>query len=239
MPLSTHQRNLIIGMFKLTMAISSQRVDDASREFENILTTYEEQISTLTLRYNIDDTVSTISNCCSIPNNVYTYERTPSVTGSTGFKSCNNDVELVISEEVQSSQKNTVLASSLSNTILEKPVESVHKDSDHEDSVLNKAVLEESFEEEVVEEESVVQEESVVDEEADDEEVVDEEADDEEVVDEEVVDEEADELELVPVRIKKVTYWKDEKSGDIYEYLPGDECGEKVGTYVEGKAVFN
>jgi len=52
-------------------------------------------------------------------------------------------------------------------------------------------------------------------------------------------EEQEQELELVPVRIKKVTYWKDEPTGDIYQYLADDECGDKVGTYVDGKPVFD
>ena len=68
----------------------------------------------------------------------------------------------------------------------------------------------------------------------------DEDADEEEEdADADADEEEEEELQLVPVRIKKVTYWKDELSGDIYQYLPDDECGDKVGTYVDGKAVFD
>ena len=56
---------------------------------------------------------------------------------------------------------------------------------------------------------------------------------------EEEADEEV-ELDLEPVRIKKVMYWKDVNSGDIYTYIPEDEgVGDKVGTYVDGKPVFD
>ena len=52
--------------------------------------------------------------------------------------------------------------------------------------------------------------------------------------------EEEVELDLEPVRIKKVMYWKDVNSGDIYTYIPEDEgVGDKVGTYVDGKPVFD
>ena len=51
-------------------------------------------------------------------------------------------------------------------------------------------------------------------------------------------EEEVVELDLEPVRIKKIIYWKDINSGDIYESLPDDEVGEKVGQYVDGKPVF-
>jgi hypothetical protein len=70
------------------------------------------------------------------------------------------------------------------------------------------------------------------------EEAVDEAEEAVETEDVEDVDEEVD-LELEPVRIKKVMYWKDINSGDIYTYLPEDEgVGDKVGTYVDGKPVF-
>ena len=52
-------------------------------------------------------------------------------------------------------------------------------------------------------------------------------------------DDEAVELNLEPVRIKKVIYWKDTDSGDLYAYLPDDEVGDKVGAYVNGKPVFD
>jgi hypothetical protein len=46
------------------------------------------------------------------------------------------------------------------------------------------------------------------------------------------------ELDLEPVRIRKVIYWKDKESGDLYQYLPDDEVGDKVGSYVNGVPVF-
>jgi len=61
----------------------------------------------------------------------------------------------------------------------------------------------------------------------------------EEAEEEEPADEEEEvELDLEPVRIRKVIYWKDKESGDLYQYLPDDEVGDKVGSYVNGVPVF-
>jgi hypothetical protein len=51
-------------------------------------------------------------------------------------------------------------------------------------------------------------------------------------------EEEEVELDLEPVRIRKVIYWKDKENGDLYQYLPDDEVGDKVGSYVNGVPVF-
>jgi hypothetical protein len=45
-------------------------------------------------------------------------------------------------------------------------------------------------------------------------------------------------LNLEPVRIRKIIYWKDVDSGDLYQYLPDDEVGEKVGGYINGIPVI-
>lgn len=55
---------------------------------------------------------------------------------------------------------------------------------------------------------------------------------------EEAVADEEVELDLEPVRIRKVIYWKDKETGDLYQYLPDDEVGDKVGSYVNGVPVF-
>jgi hypothetical protein len=79
-------------------------------------------------------------------------------------------------------------------------------------------------EEEEVEEEEVEEE---AEEEAEEEEAEEVEAEEEEIA-----------LDLEPVRIRKVIYWKDTASGDLYQYLPDDEVGDKVGSYVNGVPVF-
>jgi hypothetical protein len=55
---------------------------------------------------------------------------------------------------------------------------------------------------------------------------------------EEAAADEEVELDLEPVRIRKVIYWKDKETGDLYQYLPDDEVGDKVGSYVNGVPVF-
>ena len=99
----------------------------------------------------------------------------------------------------------------------------------------------EEEEEEAVEEEAVEEEEEAVENEEEEAADVEEAEDVEEDEGEEAPadeEEEVVELDLEPVRIKKVIYWKDVNSGDIYESLPDDEVGDKVGQYVDGKPVF-
>ena len=93
-------------------------------------------------------------------------------------------------------------------------------------------------EEEAEEEEAEAEAEAEAEEEADAEEEVAEEEEEVAEEEEEVAEEEVVELDLEPVRIKKIIYWKDVNSGDIYESLPDDEVGDKVGQYVDGKPVF-
>jgi hypothetical protein len=45
-------------------------------------------------------------------------------------------------------------------------------------------------------------------------------------------EEEEIELNLEPVRIKKILYWKDSDNGDLYTYLPNDEVGDKIGALI-------
>jgi hypothetical protein len=90
------------------------------------------------------------------------------------------------------------------------------------------AVVSEAEEEDGEEEEVVDEEEEVVDEE---EEVVDEE--------EEVVDEEEDEEEVFEIEIDDKTYYtNNEENGIIYEALPNDEVGEKIGYLKDGEPFF-
>jgi len=88
------------------------------------------------------------------------------------------------------------------------------------------AVVSEAEEEEAEEEE---EEEEVVDE--DEEEVVDEE--------EEVVVEEEEEEEVFEIEIDDKTYYtNNEENGIIYEALPNDEVGEKIGYLKDGEPFF-
>ena len=248
MPFTTNERELLLGIFRLTMAVSAHRVDDASREFSNLLTTYEEQIRNLTTvePHCNDDQISTISDCsthASMPSlvRIYNPTQTPSVTDSVGFKPP-TEVELIITEPV-SVQVEVPKRVTRENAVIESQEQEQEQEQSQAESAEEEEEVEAEEEEEEVEEEEVeeeeVEEEEVEAEEVEAEKVKKEEVEEEEVEEEEVEEEGGEELELVPVRIKKVTYWKDEKSGDIYEYLPGDDWGEKVGTYVDGKPTFS
>jgi translation initiation factor IF-2 len=65
-----------------------------------------------------------------------------------------------------------------------------------------------------------------------------EEAEEEGSAEAEEVEEEEVALNLEPVRIRKIIYWKDVDSGDLYQYLPDDEVGERVGGYINGIPVI-
>ena len=220
MPLTFQEsKNLMVKMFRLALAASERRSEDAVRSFSDIVDStftshrVEPRVFPFQATYHTgqskrdDDAVSTISGTSSndmpplgplaTASPVYDYFGVSALPHD-------EEVKLVISEDDAPIQSAVVAE--------EKP-----EDKEDDDEV------EGEDEEEVEEDDDEVEEEDEIEEE----------------VEEEEVEEEEQELELVPVRIKKVTYWKDELSGDIYQYLPDDECGDKVGTYVDGKPVFD
>jgi flagellar biosynthesis GTPase FlhF len=131
-------------------------------------------------------------------------------------------IDLVISETEQEPAQIPQRTPSVSSSVGENEV------GDEEEEADDEAEEEEVDEEEEAEEEEAEEEEAEEAEATDAEEEAEEEAEAEEV-----------ELNLEPVRIKKVIYWKDTDSGDLYAYLPDDEVGDKVGSYVDGKPVFD
>lgn len=207
----------MVKMFRLALAASERRSEDAVRTFSDIVDStftgptanyHHPHVYPFQATYRAgnrdEDGVSTISESSSnnMPPLVPLDAKVDAGNDYFGLdKVVDNDgVKLVISET-------------------EQPLEANHP--------VNTKIHEVEGDADV--------EETEVEEDAEDEEEEEEEAEEEEAEDEE----EETELQLVPVRIKKVTYWKDEISGDIYQYLPDDECGDKVGTYVYGKAVFD
>ena len=225
MPLNpTETKAMLIQLFRLTLAVKEQRTEDAVRAFTTILDSSLEPVAVPAVAgTDINDVAS----------------------------EGGGDVQLIISETVapppivvpeplihRSFQVNTVGSafgdkSELSSISGDEAGEAVSiADNLSEDDATEEAVDEA---EEAVETEDVDEAEEAVETEDVDEA---EEAVETEDVEDEDVDEEVD-LELEPVRIKKVMYWKDINSGDIYTYLPEDEgVGDKVGTYVDGKPVF-
>jgi len=104
------------------------------------------------------------------------------------------------------------------------------------DNITKKTVAEEQTQEADEEDEQEANEED--EQEADEEGQEAEEEEQEAEEEEQEQSEEEVELDLEPVRIKKIIYWRDVNSGDIYQCLPEDEVGDRVGRYVDGKPVF-
>jgi len=219
-------KKLIVGMFRMALAASERRSEDAVKAFSDILDTtiVDQQQKPWSCppyqqsRFDID-AASSVSNASSMPelvplSTVHNYLRTMNVKQQQE----DDAVKLVISETEQEQSQEQSQAQAL---------DSNHPLNTRIGSTLNTTTVQEQeqeVEDDEVEEEAEEEEEEEVEEEAEE---------------EEEVEEEEEELQLVPVRIKKVTYWKDELTEDIYQYLPNDECGHKVGTYIDGKPVFN
>lgn len=223
MPLNMHEsKKLIVGMFRLALAASERRSEDAVKAFSEILDTTivdSPQQKPWTChpyqpsRFDID-AASSVSDSSSMPelvplSTVHNYLRTMNVQQDQA----DDTVKLVISETEE-----------------QKPLDSNHPVNTRIDSASNTTTVLSAPEQ---------KEEEAEDDEEQEEEAEDDEEQEEEEDEEEQEDVEEEELQLIPVRIKKVTYWKDELTGDIYQYLPNDECGHKVGTYIDDKPVFN
>lgn len=63
-------------------------------------------------------------------------------------------------------------------------------------------------------------------------------ADEEDADDDEATSSDSYLERLEVVRIRKVLYWKDTETGDLYAYMPEDEVGDKVGKIEDGKPTF-
>jgi hypothetical protein len=214
MPLNKDEsKKILLNAFRLAIAVSEKRADDATLAYSNILD------STLYADDSDDDMPSLIP-----------------------LANPESNINLVISE-IEQGQKQPLHVpysfSSVPSAFASVPpayasVPDVSADADsYEDEALVEELGHEKSDTESDEEVEVAKGVATEEEEGEEEE---EEGEEEEVGEEE---EEVEELELEPVRIKKVIYWKDSKSGDIYVCLPEDEVGDKVGRYVDGKPVFD
>jgi hypothetical protein len=232
--MTPEMRMLLIRVVKMMLATAERRSDDAIKAFTEILDSAapaEEQARTVpwssfNVRSSCNDDDSDIFDDLPalIPiSRLPTATTAPTASAPTAAAPAvdEGNVDLVISEESCVSAA-TAPAPAKTVQAVQTIVMNVCTPAEEEEA----ATDEEEKEEEAVEEEE--QEEEEQEQEAADEE---EEQEQEEAADEQ-------ELDLVPVRIKKVTYWKDELTGDIYQYIADDECGDKVGTYVDGKPVF-
>jgi len=234
MPLTKNEsKKILLNAFRLALAVSEKRQDDATIAYSNIL---DSALLTHSDDDSDDDDMPPLIPLCKPESNI----------------------NLVISEIEQSQQQAQEWAQGSGTrpvpyafAYASPPYAEADCTSDYEDgvgsdvpgtgaeeaveSVMKKVVVSAEEEEVVAESEEEADEEEADEEEADEEEADEEEAEEEE----EEVEELELELELEPVRIKKVIYWKDSKSGDIYVCLPEDEVGDKVGRYVDGKPVFD
>ena len=215
MPLSTTEvKNLLKDVFRLVIALNKDDQTQALSAFSSILDTAitDEYADMPTL-----EQVPAVSRTLFRPIHADMSELEevfrPSVPRAPVVAQVNHDddVHLVISEKVVTDDELSVIEPS---EVVDVP--------DGDDEGVEAVEIDEDGNEVAAEEEEAVDEEEVVDE-----------AEEEEAADEEEV-----ELDLEPVRIRKVIYWKDKESGDLYQYLPDDEVGDKVGSYVNGVPVF-
>lgn len=204
MPLTKNEsKKILLNAFRLALAVSEKRTEDATVAYSNILDSALSQASD-----SDDDDMPPLISLGKPESNI----------------------KLVISEIEQQQQTQHhdqapyVFANqSATDDYEDEPmVETLGQDKSDTEEESTVEEEEEEIEVTVVNAEEEEVEESVVDAEEEDE-----------------AEEEVEELELEPVRIKKVIYWKDSKSGDIYVSLPEDEVGDKVGRYVDGKPVFD
>ena len=226
MPLSTKEtKALLINIFRLSMAVAEKRTGDAIDAYSKIVDT------AVTDSFVNDSFGNDAFDDDEMPELIpfvqATHDDIPQLIPV--YKTDSPDIDLIISEiktAVPTLESTTVFGES-GKTTSSAPLPSVFNCD--EDNI----AIDEDFDVDA----SAADEESADEESASDEEE-EEEEEEEEVEEEEEAEEEAVELDLEPVRIKKVIYWKDVNSGDIYTSLPNDEVGDKVGSYVDGKPVF-
>jgi len=243
-------RMLLIRVVKMMLATAERRSDDAIKAFTEILDSAasapQEQEQKQAARTVPWSSFNVKSGCTDDDSDIFDdlpalipISRLPTAASASASTVDDGNVDLVISEESCVSAATAVPALTKTvqavQTIVMNVCTPAEEEAAAEEEEEQEAAEEEEEQEAAAEEE---QEAAAADEEeqeaaADEEE---QEADEEE--EQEAAEEEEQELDLVPVRIKKVTYWKDELTGDIYQYIADDECGDKVGTYVDGKPVF-
>jgi len=236
MPLSTQEvKNLLKEVFRLVIALNKDDQTQALSAFSSILDTalvetdeYADMPPLVAAvkkeaRYDMPDLESVNEHVTPANWKLPTASAQP-----------DDDVRLIITETEQPKEELSVIDPD------DEGVEAVALNDDgipeEEEAGVEAVALNDDGipEEEEAGEEPGEEEEAEEEEEAGEEEA---EAGEEEDVEEDV-EEEAVELDLEPVRIRKVIYWKDAATGDLYQYLPDDEVGDKVGSYVNGVPMF-
>lgn len=264
MPLSTNEKNLLISVFRMSLAVSERRNDDAVNAYADILnevtgstssSDYDDMPPLVSLAANlavpappkpIDLVISELPSAIisdsfiSQPYGMGNFVRAPPAFCGPPSAACDAPNASCNVSAIDNDGEDAVVeeyAGSLSDDSEDVDEEDDDDaDTDADVDCCNGHIDDE--EQEVVEAEDDADVDCCnghIDDEG--QEAVDQEAVKAEEAEEEEVEEV--ELELEPVRIKKVIYWKDSNSGDIYACLPDDEVGDKVGQYVDGKPVFD
>jgi hypothetical protein len=216
MPLTKNEsKKILLNAFRLALAVSEKRTEDATVAYSNILD------SALAQGAEDDDDMPPLISLGKPDSNI---------------KLVISEIEQQQRDQEKKQQHNDHVPFAFPSAVVSPPDADA---DDYEDEAMVEALGQDKSDTEEEEETEEV-EDSVVDEaEEAEESVVDGDKAEEEEDEDEEAEEDVEELELEPVRIKKVIYWKDSKSGDIYVCLPEDEVGDKVGRYVDGKPVFD
>jgi hypothetical protein len=227
MPLSTQEvKNLLKEVFRLVIALNKDDQTQALSAFSSILDTALVETDEYADMPPLVAEVKrggeySMPDLESVNEHVASANWKLSTAHASSTSPAEDDVRLIITETEQPKEELSVIDP-------DEGVEAIALNDDGEP---------EEEEEDAAEEEEE-EEEEVAEEDVAEEEVAEEEVAEEEVAEEEVAEEEAVELDLEPVRIRKVIYWKDAATGDLYQYLPDDEVGDKVGSYVNGVPQF-
>ena len=241
-PIGVYRTETLTHLFELALYIASKDRVRAELTYAKLL-----QTANLPASKYVDDELSTIDGDDGdsyddmpplVPfTETYTIPVTAPAPATATAQTA--PIELVISEVANDGPGDTLFENITKGTKLKVEEEEAVEDEDDlaEEAAEDEEAGDDVAEDEVEEEEAA--EDDVADDEVAEDDVAEDDVEEEEAAEDEVEEEEeVVELDLEPVRIKKIIYWKDVNSGDIYESLPDDEVGDKVGQYVDGKPVF-
>ena len=209
-------KTILTNVFKIALT-AQHRPEEAVRAFSTVLDELMKDERAGDVLANAVD-LSSISGDSATSDVVDVEPPVPANSPAGPTVKCESNIELKVEEAPNAVPSTIVLAEEdrLSTNQLEE-----HTDAEAED--------------ECVSDDQAAAE--VEDDESADDDSADAEAADVEDADEDDSDSYLERLEVV--RIRKVLYWKDTETGDLYAYMPEDEVGDKVGKIVDGKAVFD
>jgi hypothetical protein len=219
MPLDKQEtKALLLNLFRLSIALTEKRSEDAVQVVSTIIDNF--------ILSNNTEALGDISAVSAYGDEI-----------DIVVQEIREQENLAVSEHViqtpYSFAKNTNEVKKEPNTTAQQKIDNQNSEHVPENTCVSESEVQSEDESEEEESEVQPEEESEVQPEEDESEV--QPKDESEVQPEE----EEIELNLEPVRIKKILYWKDSDNGDLYTYLPNDEVGDKIGAYVDGKPVFD